>query len=351
VKRIAIIVCFIGKPHSYFGLFLKSVAANPSIDFILLGHLDGLERFELPSNFKVVERSLKELEKELGEKLHEPTLRISKPYKTGDFRPMFGEAYENDLLKDYDEWGYCDLDIIVGDLRGFLPEAKLEAYDKIYPLSHVSLYKNTPEINRRWRLPDSRYDYHEVISSPEVYAFEEWRGIYNIYMRRQFPFFRTVEYLAPSATYRPRYRFENRSNPRYERNPDNHRYQCFYWEDGHLYRAYLAREAGKTVVKNEEYVYMHFMQRTFPEPTPEVLASNSFFCAPQGFFKKTYEGVPRKEDVKRYNPMPFGGVLGEGCHLLMCRIARWTGRTWRKITKSKGPLAARDTQIAENRKW
>ena len=224
MKSIAIIACFIGKVHNYFSLWLKSVAANPTIDFYLVGQMN-LEDYELPPNCHVKSFSLEELENEIRTKLHEPNAVIGIPYKTGDYRPMFGEVFQ-DWLKDYDIWGYCDIDVVFGNLRKFLTDEKLDSYDKIYPYGHLSLYKNTPEVNARWRLPDARYDIQTVLTSPQVFAFDEWRGIHNIYMRKGFPFYRKIEFASPTHECH-RFRFMNRSDPRYERNLDNYAQMCF----------------------------------------------------------------------------------------------------------------------------
>ena len=349
MKKVAIIACFIGKVHNYFGLWLKSAAANPTIDFWLLGKMN-LEDYVLPPNCHVRECTLEELEQLAKVRLNKPDAIIFKPYKTGDYRPMFGEMFEEDFLKGYDVWGYCDIDIVFGNLRKFLTDEKLEQYDKIYPLGHLSFYRNTPEINRRWRLPDARYDIDTVLTAKEVFAFDEWRGIHNIYMRNKFPFYRNVEYASFSPTLH-RFRFENRSDARYERNPDNYAHMCFYWEDGAAYRAFNEGDKRHPQIKTEEYVYMHFQQRRFPLPTQEVLDSKAFFCTPDGFFVKERPGVPSLEEMDTYNPLPFGGVLGEKLLLLLASFRRFRRRFIHKHFNVKGSFAKRDKKLHDSRKW
>ena len=348
MKSIAIIACFIGKVHSYFNLWLKSVAANPDIDFYLVGKMN-LENYELPPNCHVKLFTLQELENEIRIKLKEPEAVLDIPYKTGDYRPMFGDIFQ-DWLKDYDVWGYCDIDVVFGNLRKFLTDDKLDAYDKIYPLGHLSLYKNTPEVNARWRLPDARFDIKSVLTSPEVFAFDEWRGIHNIYMRNGFPFYRTVEYANPSAECH-RFLFKNRSDPRYERNPDNYSQMCFYWENGGLYRAYNAGGKRNPKICVDEFSYMHFMKRKFPVPPKEVVEAPAFFCSPDGFFVKEKLGVPSLEDIEKFNPLPVGGVLGEKLLFMFIRLRRWKRRFVAKHILKKNTFALRDENLHESRKW
>ena len=348
MKSIAIIACFIGRVHSYFNLWLKSAAANPDIDFYLVGKMN-LEDYDLPPNCYVKPFTLEELENEIRIKLKEPNAVIGIPYKTGDYRPMFGEVFQ-DWLKNYDIWGYCDIDVVFGNLRKFLTDDKLDVYDKIYPLGHLSLYRNTPEVNARWRLPDARYDIQTVLTSPEVFAFDEWRGIHNIYMRNKFPFYRKVEFANPSSECH-RFLFKNRSDPKYERNPDNYSQMCFYWENGSLFRAYNAGNGINPKICIDEFAYMHFMRRKFPVPSKEVVESQAFFCSPDGFFVKEHLGIPSLQEIKKFNPLPFGGVLGEKLLLMYARMVRWKKRFISRLMKKKGTFASRDEKLHESRKW
>jgi hypothetical protein len=51
-----------------------------------------------------------------------------------------------EYLADYDFWGYCDLDVLFGNLEEFLTDEKLERFDKIYDVGHLSILRNTKEI-------------------------------------------------------------------------------------------------------------------------------------------------------------------------------------------------------------
>ena len=47
------------------------------------------------------------------------------------------------FVKKYDFWGYCDLDLIFGDIRKFVNEEVLNTYEKIYNRGHLTLFKNS----------------------------------------------------------------------------------------------------------------------------------------------------------------------------------------------------------------
>jgi hypothetical protein len=94
-------------------------------------------------------------------------------YKVCEVRPMMGLVFE-DMLRDYDYWGYGDLDVIYGDLAANFG-AQLGQYDVItshtYLLAgHFSLFRNTSTLRALFScLPSWR----EVIASPLHHAFDE----------------------------------------------------------------------------------------------------------------------------------------------------------------------------------
>jgi len=218
MKRICIINCWFGPYHNYFGLWMKSVAWNPTIDFLIVGDTplpDGA-----PSNLRHLPMTLEELEAKIRRRLGNEKAILPSPYKCCDYKAMYGTIFGEEL-SGYDFWGHCDIDLVFGDLRDFLTEERLSRYDKIYPNGHLSVFRNNQEVNERWRLPYAKFDVEQVIASPMNFAFDEWDGIYNIYIRLGLPFLRDVEFLnlAPGTR---RFRFRRRTNAKYERPPENH---------------------------------------------------------------------------------------------------------------------------------
>ncbi|NMA19969.1 MAG: hypothetical protein GX927_05265 [Lentisphaerae bacterium] len=298
MKKIAIVSCWFGPAYpNYFNLWLKSVAMNPDIDFLCFG--DNHPQLPTPKNFSFTHLPLHEFEMLARAKLTTPAINITRPYKVCDFKPMYGDIF-SDFLHEHDFWGHCDLDLIFGKLRDFLTEDRLNAYDKIFANGHLSLYRNTPEVNMRWRIPDAKFDVNMVLASPLNFAFDEWDGIYNIYMINGFKFFRDIEFLDPRPGTK-RFRFVQRSNPKYERCPKDYPHQVFYWENGRVFRAFIDETE---VIKAEEFAYMHFQKRHFPPPAETVVEGTAFFCTPQGFLPKPTAGLPSREEILEYNPYP-----------------------------------------------
>lgn len=96
------------------------------------------------------------------------------PFKICDFRPAFGIIF-SELIKDFDFWGYGDLDIVFGDIRTFFTRNVLSKNDALFVrhdniTSWLSIYKNSPKMNNLFRLSK---DCLKILTTPEYYNFDE----------------------------------------------------------------------------------------------------------------------------------------------------------------------------------
>lgn len=267
----------------YFSLFLKSCAANPSIHWMLLTDQDCKE-FEFPDNVKLKKTTLFELEKLAQKKLALPEFRLKKPYKVCDFKPAWGYLLEEDLM-GYDFWGYCDYDVIFGDLKKFFTEDRLDNYDKIYTLGHFSIVRNCKLCNEAFMQStnDSR-DYRAIYMSDDTKYFEEIEGFNEKLIALGARVFTDMEYFDRSTVHQ-RFRnvtvaeqnlwfsgrYPNVTN--YIKNRDT---QILRWggEDG---LKILCENAGK--VTERAISYVHFRNK-FPVPSD---ISDSFYISEKGF--------------------------------------------------------------------
>ena len=76
----------------------------------------------------------------------------------------------------------------------------------------------------------------------------------------------------------------------------NFQSQLFYWEDGHIYRAYIK----DNTVKLDEFNYLHFQKRQLKAADKAAIESKAFFITRMGFLSKD-EGVPTKQEIERLN--------------------------------------------------
>jgi hypothetical protein len=149
MQRIALICCYLGKLPNYFNLFLESCRTNPTIDIIIIG--DKLPYKNSLPNVRFYKSTLDDLNKRFTEKLGFD-VNLPKAYKLCDYKPGYGLLF-NDLLKDYNFWGYIDIDLIFGNIRHFFPESLLEKNDILtvrgdkWLSGALTLLRNTSEIN------------------------------------------------------------------------------------------------------------------------------------------------------------------------------------------------------------
>lgn len=280
---VGIICAYFGELPGCFSCWLKSCEFNPTINFLLI---TDQEVNTVPKNVRVIKLSFQFVQKLADNKIgcH---VALDYPYKLCDLKPMYGIMF-CDYLDKYDYWGHCDMDMVFGDIRGFLERYNFEKYEKFLDLGHLSLYKNTIENNNRFRMGGSQCGtWKEVISDPEGHAFDELNGIYQIYLKNNIPVFDKRIYADISMLY-TRFRCAL-DDPNYDQ-------QVFYWENGHIFRSYWID--GKHNI--EEFIYIHFKKRNFGKQEFDVKTVNSFYIGPSGYTKKITDAT--LEDVYKINP-------------------------------------------------
>lgn len=145
---ICFVLLYFGKWPHYWNLWAQSVAANPEVNFIIVTDL--APPAYSPVNLQFVKMNLPELVSRFRNVLGFD-IKVTGFQKLCDFRPFFGMAFE-DLLKPFDYWGYCDMDLVFGDLSPILSVANDSRYDVISPwvhtIGHCTLLRNSLSVNK-----------------------------------------------------------------------------------------------------------------------------------------------------------------------------------------------------------
>lgn len=262
MKKCCFIIPYFGKFPNYFSLFLKTCAWNQ--DFYWMVITDSNEKYEYPKNFMVIKMTFEELKKLVQSKFNFK-IALDNPYKLCDYKPAYGYIFE-EYLPDFNFWGHCDVDTLIGNLGKFITEEMFATYDKIFCLGHMTLYRNTYENNRVFMSPfNNVLLYKSVFSNNKICWFdEEWKNESNInelfiYMGKKvfiqdlslnFSIFKSQ---LVKTTY-----------VGHTDNADAHGYileshkKCLYlWNKGSIQRYYI--ENGQLI--NEEFPYMHLQKR------------------------------------------------------------------------------------------
>lgn len=151
---------------------------NPSIHFIII--TDNEETiFNKPENVKVIYMTLEQIKATASDNLGF-TVNISHPYKLCDFKPAYGYLFP-EIVEGYDFWGQGDLDIICGNIRGFITEEILSHFDFIslrhdYTTGCFALYRNNKKMNTFFMRSK---DYKTVFSNPQHYCFDECNFVWD----------------------------------------------------------------------------------------------------------------------------------------------------------------------------
>jgi hypothetical protein len=304
---VAVICAYFGELPGSYEPWIYSCKFNPSIDFLLITD----QKIESPyQNVHIINSSFSEVQKLTNRKLN-CQVALERPYKLCDLKPLYGIIFA-EYLKGYDYWGHCDMDMVFGDIRSFLEKYNLKKYDKFLDLGHLSLYRNTYENNVRFKESGSLCgSWEDVVVDVKGHAFDERNGIYQIFIKNQYPQFDGRIYADISAIYK---RF------RCALDDKNYDYQAFYWEDGKTYRDYWENK----IRKKEEFIYIHFQKRGLSKPTFDINNCNAFYIGPLGFFEKKKD--TKLLDVEKINP--YKGKLYEKAEL-------WRFNTKNLISKVK----------------
>lgn len=264
MKKCCFIIPYFGRFNEYFPLFLKSCAYNKDFNWLIF--TDDKTKYDYPENVKVVYQSFVYTLSLIKSKFN-CVCNITKPYKLCDLKPMYGYIFE-DYLSDYEFWGYCDVDTIMGNLSYFLPIEKLRKYDKLFCLGHMTIFRNTQENNYLFmKGPISEDFYKEVLSTDKIFAFDEISGrrpnenIHHIFKKAgkklyeedlslnvniRYPFFVRIKYCGFNG---------NIGIFRSEK----FKKAIYIWDNGNLYRLY---KNNTDKLKREDFLYIHLQRRS-----------------------------------------------------------------------------------------
>ena len=287
-NSICVLGVYFGKLPAYFNLWLKSCEYNPKIDFIIF---TDNQIIDLPPNVTVYKSSLKEI-KDRASAVLEFECSLGRAYKLCDYKPLYGSIFSKEL-KGYDYWGHCDFDLIFGDINQFFEWYNLYEYDKINALGHLSFYRNTDEINSRYKLEGGRDNYKKVFTSDTIYVFDEMPGMTELYRKHGFSMFTKYVYADIASVYE---RFRIIEEYALDEKKKNYKDQIFYWENGKCFRAYYVEDK----LYKEEYMYIHFKKRRNFSVDFDEKSNASFYITQYGFIPKN--GEVTLGDIKKYNP-------------------------------------------------
>lgn len=300
MKSAVLILPYFGKFPNIFPLFLKTAAKNPNINFLIIS--DSEENIDYPGNVIVLSQTFSEF-RELMEKRLGQTIVLEKPYKLCDYKPVYGYVL-SEQIKQYDYWGYCDCDLIWGDLYSFIEPLMEKGYDKIFASGHLTLYRNTQENNELFRTLDEGELFSKISKDNQIYWFDEdYKGknnIHDLFLKSGKKVF--------TEDFSVNFNIDTNCFQRKMYSPENRTYidipyekEQYYWDAGKIYQVKKKEETLAVT----EYPYIHFQLR-YMHGVQCVLSEEQFKIVPNRFLK--HDKMPRTLDEwKHERKVYFGG--------------------------------------------
>lgn len=190
MKKIRIIIPYFGKLPTFFPYFLLTAKRNQKIDFLVYTD-QKVDKFSIlnAKNIEFVTLSFDDLRDKVQSKF-DFKISLKTPYKLCDYKVAYGFIFEEEL-KEYEYWGFCDTDVLLGDIYQFLEEYNFftNDYARYGLLGHLQIFKNSREVNRIFMSgqgSDYRLDYHNVYTSEQNFIFDESEGIQKLFEKFRF---------------------------------------------------------------------------------------------------------------------------------------------------------------------
>lgn len=238
--RCVLIIPYFGKIPDYFHLWLKSAEANPDFSFFIYSDLP----FPVSenSNVKIKNMPFKQLQDRIKEKCGKHC-KINDPYKLCDYKPVYGYLFEDDI-RAFDFWGFCDIDLIFGNIGKAISQQVLRTHDKLFMHGHFCLIRNNDKMNSLFKASYPRVvDFAYMSRTNYSCHFDENGTI--AYAPDYDP---EIRYDSPSAFYDVPSTFYPMMFQGSE--------CCAIWEDGRLIQYWNLGQSSR------EIMYIHLQKRT-----------------------------------------------------------------------------------------
>lgn len=262
MTRYSAFCCYFGKWPSHFRFWLDSCRYNKGITFFLVSDIS-LYGYQVPENVHLIRMSFREVHDLISSKFPEIKISLDRPYKLCDFKTTYGYIFE-EYCKEYDYWGYYDIDTIWGNIGKFIPANEDNHLVIIFPCGHLSFIKNTAPWNKVFDLVNkvagtpcrnnmsgkNVSTWQECFSSPESHYYDEEGGLEPLFASLNENVYSGVDF----DNILPPWRFDHFYSINF---PEKSHFLVYGFREGKLTRYYL----HNWQVKSEEISYMHFSKR------------------------------------------------------------------------------------------
>jgi hypothetical protein len=149
-------------------MWRASALKNPTVDFMFFTDAD----VEPAENIIIYKMQFEDFQK-IAQQAFDFPIVLDRPYKLCEYKQAYGYMLHN-YIKDYDFWGFGDLDLVYGDLRSFLTEDVL-AHKFLLGWGHLTLLHNDDETNTYFMKQVEGYqNFQDAFTTSKITFFDEY---------------------------------------------------------------------------------------------------------------------------------------------------------------------------------
>ncbi|WP_163339192.1 DUF6625 family protein [Desulfopila sp. IMCC35008] len=175
-KSSIILMCaYMGPLPYWMPAFMASCRKNPDVNWLIVTNMDQSALPDGPSNVRFLNIDLKDFNDRVSSSLKIPVnVKPEYAYKINDFKVAYGKIFSKEF-EGYDFWGYCDLDVVWGDIKKFITPEILLKYEMITSRidrisGHFCLFKNENRFNEMYKdIPNVK----TMMAAERNYAIDE----------------------------------------------------------------------------------------------------------------------------------------------------------------------------------
>lgn len=288
MKKTLFILPYFGRFPNYFQLYLNSIKYNKDYNWLIF--TDDKTEYQYPKNVQVIYTTFEELANKIKSKF-DFDIKLDFPKKLCDFKPLYGYVF-SEYIKDFEYWGYCDCDLIFGDINKFIKLDDIKEYDKIGICGHLTLMKNKKEINEFFK-NDSNFE--KIFSNKDNYIYDEgFNGSVNNILEKMNCKIYEFEGIADIYVKESNFVLVNYNRELNDYIPEKKSVNFFIWDKGKLYRF---KKNNNNYIK-EEYLYIHLQKRNMKvnNKNNEIykIIPNSFDDIESCFFSNELNKIKKK---------------------------------------------------------
>lgn len=168
MKSIVIIFPYFGSLPVQYKMWRASALCNATVDFMFFTDAD----VEPAKNIIVHKMQFSDFQ-QIAQKAFDFPIVLDRPYKLCEYKQAYGYIL-HDFIKEYDFWGFGDLDLVYGDIRSFINDNVL-THKFLLGWGHLTLLRNDEDANTYFmKLVDGYQNYKDAFTTSKITFFDEY---------------------------------------------------------------------------------------------------------------------------------------------------------------------------------